>query len=186
MRINIREFHVKANKVNMLSVFSIHKITRNPLWKNIQYIIEILIYIWVLRFHCSWVYIMYDYFEKFSQQHWEENRTDGFYMLPSTFWKSILHEIASILHGRYNKSKPYCRKIKVWKGPKQLFYHMVASVDKWRCFLCILSFYNVNNIYFVNIKSTMESWSRGGQCASSSVSSIQYTFILSVGIQLPL
>ena len=55
MGINIRTFHVKTNKVNMVSVFRIHKLTRNPLLKytGIQYILEILMYIWVLRFYCS-------------------------------------------------------------------------------------------------------------------------------------
>ena len=58
MRINIRAFHIKTNKVNIVSLFCFHKITRNSLWKYIQYILEILMYIWVLRFHCSWVYFM--------------------------------------------------------------------------------------------------------------------------------
>ena len=56
MRINIWTFRAKANKANMVSVFRIHKILRNPLWKYIQYIFEIMMYILVLRFHCSWVY----------------------------------------------------------------------------------------------------------------------------------
>ena len=56
MRINIRTLHMKANKANIVSVFCIHEITRNPLWKYIQYILKIFMYIWVLRFHCSWVY----------------------------------------------------------------------------------------------------------------------------------
>ena len=42
MRINIRTFYVKTNKANMVFVFCIHKIPQNPLWKYIQYIIEIL------------------------------------------------------------------------------------------------------------------------------------------------
>ena len=56
MRINNRTFHIKTNKESMVSIFYIHKINRNPLWIYIQYIIEILMYGWVLRFHCSWVY----------------------------------------------------------------------------------------------------------------------------------
>ena len=43
----------------MVSVFCIHKITRNPLWNYIQYILDVLMYIWVLRFHCSWVYVRF-------------------------------------------------------------------------------------------------------------------------------
>ena len=53
--INIRTSYIKTNRVNMVSVYCIHKITRNPLWKYIQYILEIMMYIWVLRFYCSWV-----------------------------------------------------------------------------------------------------------------------------------
>ena len=56
MRINIRTLHVKNNKANMVSVFCFHKINRNTLWKYTQYILEILMYSWVVRFHCSWVY----------------------------------------------------------------------------------------------------------------------------------
>ena len=58
MRINIRTFHVKTNTINIVSVFSIHEIIRNPPRKYIQYILEILMYIWVLRFHCSRVYVL--------------------------------------------------------------------------------------------------------------------------------
>ena len=56
MRINIQIFYVQTNITSMVSLFCIHKITRNPLWKYIQCILEILMYSWVLRFHCSWVY----------------------------------------------------------------------------------------------------------------------------------
>ena len=42
MRIKIRTFHIKTNKVNIVSVLYIHKITKSPLWKYIQYILEIL------------------------------------------------------------------------------------------------------------------------------------------------
>ena len=49
MRINIRTFHVKTNQANMVSAFCIHKIHRHYLWKYIQYILEILVYIWLLR-----------------------------------------------------------------------------------------------------------------------------------------
>ena len=45
MRINIQTFQFKTNKVNTVYVFCIHKITRNFLWKCIQYIL------WVIDVH---------------------------------------------------------------------------------------------------------------------------------------
>ena len=44
MCLNTPTFHAKTklNKVNMVSDFCIHKITRSPLWKYIQYILEII------------------------------------------------------------------------------------------------------------------------------------------------
>ena len=110
------DIYVKTNKDNMVSVFCIHKITRNPLWKYIQYIFELLMCIWVLSFHCSWVYL---YFIK---------------IVP--FW---LRNIRFLIHNRAvfrtatGTAGSYVTGTASRKNGCQIFSYVHRSRKHWKC-----------------------------------------------------
>ena len=127
MRINIQTVHIKTNQVNMVSVFCIHKITRKALWKYIQYINEILMCIWLLRFHCSWVYmlnrcsvgIMYNYMYwsvlVYDKHVYNYNRLHKCIMLHSMLWHAFKFSLQTLppLHVWYSIK----RQCKVYRNP---------------------------------------------------------------------